>query len=115
MLRCPLNSEATNTNGAVKPCQRPSQKPATPSCSIAVSLNGLGLGAHPARMISSSTNPSKAKEGFILFPPTPRYEAQAQKVSKAQLTMRGAENKSPNEMRVQRVKTFENVTLGAAI
>src|SRR6266436_6553613 len=70
MLRLLLNSEATNTNGAIKPCQSPSQKPATPSCSLAVPLNWLGPAAHPARMFSNSrTSTNKVKEDFIAIPP----------------------------------------------
>src|SRR6202008_370349 len=67
-----LNSEATNTNGAKKPCQSPSQKPATTLCSLVVPLDWLGPGAHPARMTSNSrTSTSKVKEDFIAIAPLP--------------------------------------------
>src|SRR4029077_4311127 len=70
MLRLLLNSEATKTNGAIKPCQNPSQKPATTPCSLAVPLNWLGPAAHPARMVSNSrTSTSKVREDFIGIPP----------------------------------------------
>src|SRR5262249_52789941 len=53
-------------NGAIKPCQRPSQKPATPSWFIAVPLDWLGPGAHVVRGFSNSKRTtSKVKEGFI--------------------------------------------------
>src|SRR4029077_4253163 len=70
MLRLLLNSEATKTNGAIKPCQSPSQNPATTPCSLAVPLNWLGPEAHPARTFSSSrTSTSTVKENFIAIPP----------------------------------------------
>src|ERR1700719_1940882 len=70
MLRLLLNSEATNTNGAIKPCHSPSQKPATTPPSLVVPLNWLGPGAHPARMFSKSrTSTSKVREDFMAIPP----------------------------------------------
>jgi hypothetical protein len=65
----PLNNEPTNTNGAIKPCQRPSQKPANSPCSLAIFPDGLGPGAHPARMLSSRTSTSTVKEVFLAIPP----------------------------------------------
>src|ERR1700756_5542030 len=65
-----LNSEATKTNGAIKPCQSPSQKPATTPCSLAVPLDWLSPGAHPARMFNNSrASTSKVREDFIAIPP----------------------------------------------
>ena len=65
MLRLVLNSEAKNTNGAIEPCQSPSQKPASPY-SLAVPLDWLVPGAHPARMLSNSrTTTSELAERFI--------------------------------------------------
>src|SRR6516225_10432005 len=70
MQRSFLNSEATKTNGAIKPCQRPSQKPATTSCWFATPLDWLAPGAHPARMLTNNmTSTSKLKAGFIAIPP----------------------------------------------
>src|SRR5271165_2038900 len=93
MLRSLLNSETRNTNGAIKPCHRPSQNPATPSYWLAVPFEWLGPGAHPAKMLSNSRAiTSKAKDGFIATPPcTYGYEAEAGKVSK--------ENETPKEAR----------------
>src|SRR5215470_17961800 len=69
MLRLLLNSEATNTNGAMKPCHSPSQKPAAKPCSLATPLHSLGVGAHPARVVSNSRrSTSKVKEDFIAIP-----------------------------------------------
>src|SRR5579863_7876484 len=66
MLRSLRNSETTNIRGATKPCQRPSQKPATPPCSLAVPLDGLGPDAHPARTPSTRrTTTSKIKKDFM--------------------------------------------------
>src|SRR6266550_6143791 len=91
MLRSFLNSETTNTNGAIKPCQSPSQKPATPSCSLAIPLDGFGPGAHPARTHSTgrTTMTSKIKEGFIRqLLPQSGYEARAGKVSERRIHIR---------------------------
>src|SRR6266851_873574 len=72
MLRLLLNSETTNTKGAIKPCQSPSQKHATSLCSFAVPLYWLGPAAHPARMfINSRRSTSKVREDFIAIPPFP--------------------------------------------
>src|SRR6516164_1329634 len=43
-------NETTKTNGEMKPCQSPSQNPATVALSLAVPLNALGPGAQAARM-----------------------------------------------------------------
>src|SRR5580704_5949007 len=73
MPRLRLNSEARNMNGAIKQCQRPSQKPATPSWSMGVPLDWLAVGAHPATMISNSrTITRQGKEGFMAIPPVRR-------------------------------------------
>src|SRR5260370_37787045 len=72
MLRLLLNSEATNTKGAIKPCQSPSQKHATSLCSFAVPLYWLGPAAHPAIMfINSRRSTSSVREDFIVIPPLP--------------------------------------------
>src|ERR1700738_1433353 len=87
MLTLLLNSEATNTNGAIKPCHSPSQKPARP-CSPAVPANWLAPGAHPATTCSDSmtrTITSKA-EDFMPLLLTHEYEAAAGKVSKCRKT-----------------------------
>src|SRR6267154_6178828 len=77
MLRLLLNSEATNTKGAIKPCQSPSQKHATSLCSFAVPLYWLGPAAHPARMfINSRRSTSKARENFMAIPPLPMVTKQ---------------------------------------
>src|SRR5262245_30746209 len=50
----------------MKPCQRPSQKPATTSCSLAFPLNWLAPGAHPARMFNNSKKSTNTvREDFI--------------------------------------------------
>src|SRR5215472_6587864 len=70
MQRSFLKSEATKTNGAIKPCQRPSQKPATTLCWFATPLDWLAPGAHPARMLTNNIiSTSKLKAGFIVIPP----------------------------------------------
>src|SRR5215831_5952437 len=71
MPRLLLNSEATNINGATKPCQRPSQNPATTLRSLTVPLNRLASGAHPAKMFSNSrTRTTMVNEDFIAIPPS---------------------------------------------
>src|SRR6516225_3963904 len=71
MPRLLLNSDTTKTTGAINPCQRPSEKPATPPCSLAVPLDRLGPGAHPAKIIiNSRTSTSTVKDDFTATPPT---------------------------------------------
>ena len=70
MLRLCLNSDTTNTIGAMKPCQRPSQKPAITFWSLAVPLNWLTPATHPASMFSNKrTSTSRTKEDFIAILP----------------------------------------------
>ena len=53
----------------MKPCQRPNQKPAIAPWSLAVALDWLGLGAQPAKMLSSSkTTTSNARLDIIEAP-----------------------------------------------
>ena len=92
MLRLCLNSDGTNTIGAIKPCQRPSQKPATTFWSLVVPLNWLTPGAHPASMFSNKrTRTSRAKD-FIAIPPL-------------RLTTKGGREKS-HQCRVHRASLF---------
>src|SRR5262245_27076492 len=82
MLILLLNSETTNTNGAIKPCHSPNQKPATSWFSLVMPLNSLGLGAHLTEIVNNSrTSTNKAKEDFIAIPPLHCYVARARKVS----------------------------------
>src|SRR5271165_5381883 len=48
-------SEMTKTKGAMKPCHRPSQNPATESLSLAVPFIELGPGAQAARTRSTTS------------------------------------------------------------
>src|SRR5260370_30530064 len=88
MLRLLLNSEATNTKGAIKPCQSPSQKHATTLCSFAVPLYWLGPAAHPARMfISSRRSTSKVRDDFITIPPSPMVTEHGHKKSQGKVAL----------------------------
>src|SRR5215472_18053566 len=102
MLRLLLNSETTKTNGAIKPCQTPSQKPASTLCSFAVPLNWLGPGAHPTKAFTSSRASSRnAKADFIAISSLTIYEGRGEKVSSsANLTLPSANGKIlfPREM-----------------
>src|SRR6516225_4284964 len=72
MVRLLLNSETRSTNGAIKPCQSPSQNPATAPCSLAVPADWFAPGAQPARMFSnSSASTTRVKEDLIAIPPLP--------------------------------------------
>src|SRR5215469_9046535 len=72
IVRLLLNSETRSTNGEIKPCQSPSQNPATAPCSLAVPADSFAPGAHPARMLSnSSTSTTRVKEDLIAIPPLP--------------------------------------------
>src|SRR5271165_4190196 len=55
MLRSLLNSETTNTNGAINPCHSPSQNPATETFSPGAPFILLGPGTQPADIASNST------------------------------------------------------------
>src|SRR5215472_13633672 len=70
MPRLFLNREATSANGAIKPCQRPSQKPATTPCVSGVPRSWLADGAQPARKTASDRTLSReTKERFMEIPP----------------------------------------------
>ena len=74
-------------NGAIKPCQSPSQKPATPPWSMGVPLDWFAVGAHPVRMVTSNrARTSRVKGGLIaIFSRTQNYERRARKVSEGRL------------------------------
>jgi hypothetical protein len=60
-------------NGAIKPCQSPSQKPATPPWSMGVPLDWFAVGAHPVRMVTSNrARTSRVKGGLIAISPVHR-------------------------------------------
>src|SRR5659263_703000 len=50
MFTFSLNRETMNVTGLMKPCQRPSQKPAVPAASA-----GFGPGAQAARRLTATT------------------------------------------------------------
>src|SRR5208282_2407805 len=69
MLRSLLNSEITNTNGAINPCHSPSQNPAMEAFAPGVAFTRLGPGAQPANIASNSKTRISAAN-FITGPPT---------------------------------------------
>src|SRR5215472_6092542 len=82
MLTLLLNREITKTSGAMKPCQTPSQKPASTLCSFAVPLNWFGPGAQPTRVLTTSRATTRnTKEDFIAIPSLAIYEGCKEKVS----------------------------------
>src|SRR5271167_3262275 len=72
MLRSLLNSEITNTNGAINPCHSPSQNPATETFSPGAPFIWLGPGTQPANIASNSKTTMSAAT-FMVDPPTSCY------------------------------------------
>src|SRR5215469_1872156 len=87
MFKLLLNSDTIKTNGAMKPCHSPSQKPASPGCAPGMAWDVFAPGAHAVRTLNrriSTTRISTSGIGEVLIemPPNVVYGRGERKVSK---------------------------------
>src|SRR5208283_5263611 len=99
MLRSLLNSEVTNTNGAMNPCHSPIQNPATETFSPGAPFILLGPGTQPASIASNSKTRTSAAN-FMIAPPTPAT-CEGAKLSHSQLDLAERSSSDPDwDMRI---------------
>src|SRR5208337_3778238 len=87
MLRSLLNSEVTNTNGAINPCHSPSQNPATGAFAPGAPFIMLGPGTQPAN-IASNNKTRMSAANFMIGSPTSCCVRRGASHSQARLSLR---------------------------